>query len=255
MARYAVSAVDISTIVPLPISVADNKASAFTPLAGEAPLARVVRTMLGDPTRSRVVVAAADALVRDVRESLAIQGLSSVAVVATGSGTRAECLGVGLEYLAGESIPSPRVLIADIRRPLAPVSLRDRVGAGLHAGSSVVLPVLPVTDSVKAVDECGSVIGTLDRSTLQNAQYPRGFSVDQLSQLLGGGSTVEFDELDEAIRAGVPITVVDGDPDAFVVELPRDAAYVEAIIACRRGVPHRADPPGDARRPPHRGHR
>jgi 2-C-methyl-D-erythritol 4-phosphate cytidylyltransferase len=95
------------------------------------------------------------------------------------------------------------------------------------------MPALAVTDSVKAVDESGSVTGTLDRSMLRAVQYPRGFTADQLSQLLAGRTSDEFDELDESLCTGTPITIVDGDSDAFAVELPRDAAFVEAIIACR----------------------
>jgi 2-C-methyl-D-erythritol 4-phosphate cytidylyltransferase len=87
---------------------------------------------------------------------------------------------------------------------------------------------------VKAVDARGSVTETLDRSTLRSVQYPRGFTVDQLSQLLAQRTSDEFDELDESLRFGTPIAVVDGDADAFIVELPRDAAFVEAIIACRK---------------------
>jgi 2-C-methyl-D-erythritol 4-phosphate cytidylyltransferase len=51
--------------------------------------------------------------------------------------------------------------------------------------------------------------------------------------LLGQFTSDEFDELEETVRAGVPITVVDGEADAFVADLPRDTAFVEAIIACR----------------------
>jgi len=103
------------------------------------------------------------------------------------------------------------------------------------------MPVLAVTDSVKAVDARGAVTGTLDRSTLRTVQYPRGFAADQLSQLLAGRTSDEFDELDESLRTGTRITFVEGDADAFVVELPRDAAFVEAFIACRGTDPHQAD--------------
>ena len=68
---------------------------------------------------------------------------------------------------------------------------------------------------------------------LRTVQYPRGFTIDELSRLLACRTSDEFDELDEALRAGIPITFVDGDADAFAAELPRDAAYVEAIIGCR----------------------
>lgn len=96
------------------------------------------------------------------------------------------------------------------------------------------MPALPLTDSVKAVDARGSVTGTLDRSALRAVQYPRGFRTDQLTRLLAERTSDEFDELEEAIRAGLPITTVDGDPDAFLVDLPSDTTFVEAIIACRR---------------------
>ena len=222
-------AVDLAAIVPLPATFVDNAAAVFAPLAGEAPLVRVARTM-----RGAAVVAVAEPLAGAVRESLAAQGLSAVGVaVAENPGSRAQCLAAGLQYLND----TPRhVLIHDIRRPLAPASLRDRVIAALRAGSPVVMPVLAVTDSVKAVDARGSVTGTLDRSTLRAVQYPRGFTAEQLSQLLAGRTSDDFDELDESLRAGTPITFVDGDSDAFVVELPRDAAFVEAIIACRQAA-------------------
>jgi 2-C-methyl-D-erythritol 4-phosphate cytidylyltransferase len=217
---------DLAAIVPLPATYVENAAAAFDPLAGEAPLARVVRTMRGE-----AVVAAAEPLVDAVRESLAAHGLSAVGVaVAEGPGSRVQCLAAGLHYLKDQ----PRhILIHDIRRPLAPEVVRDRVIAGLQAGSLVVMPVLAMTDSVKSVDERGSVTGTLDRSVLQVVQYPRGFTADQLSRLLAGSTAGEFDELEEALRTGTPITFVDGDPNAFVVELPGDAAFVEAIIVCR----------------------
>jgi 2-C-methyl-D-erythritol 4-phosphate cytidylyltransferase len=219
-------AVDLAAIVPLPATFVDNAAAAFVPLAGEAPLARVVRTM-----RGAAVVAVAEPLVGAVRESLAAHGVSAVGVaVAEAPGLRAQCLVAGLRYFTDQ----PRhVLVHDTRRPLTPAGVQDRVIAGLQAGNPVVMPVLAVTDSVKAVDARGAVTDTLDRSMLRAVQYPRGFTAGELSRLLAGRISDEFDELDESLRTGTPITFVDGDADAFVAELPRDAAFVEAIIACR----------------------
>ena len=225
-------AVELSAIVPLPIAVGDIRAAVFTPLAGEPPLVRILRTMLGAAIEPAAVVATAEPLVDDVRKCLAAHGLSVGVVVA--AGTRAQCLTAGLEYLERKSISPRHVLIHDVRRPLASAGLCDRVIAELRRGSAVVMPTLPITDSVKAVDSRGSVTGTLARSLLRAVQYPRGFATDQLAQLLNQRVATEFDEVEEAIRAGVPIAVVDGDSDAFVAELPRDAAFVEAIIACRR---------------------
>jgi 2-C-methyl-D-erythritol 4-phosphate cytidylyltransferase len=221
----------VGAIVPLPMAVADNRAAAFTPLAGKPPLIRVLGSMLGAVAESATVVAAAEPIVDDVRECLAAQGLS--VGVAVAAGTRAQCLSAGLEYLEDKSISPRYVLVHDIRRLLASAGVCERVIATLRNGSVAVMPVLPLTDSVKAVDGDGSVTRTLDRSALQSVQYPRGFATDQLVRLLAQVTSDEFDELEEAIRAGVPITVVDGESNAFVADLPRDTAFVEAVIACR----------------------
>jgi 2-C-methyl-D-erythritol 4-phosphate cytidylyltransferase len=218
-------ATDLAAILPLPNTFRGN-AAPFEPLAGEPPLVRVARTMPG-----AAVVATAESLADHVRETLAAHGLSAVGVAAVeGPGSRAQCLASGLQHMTDQ----PRhVLIHDVRRPLAPASVADRVIGALRAGNPVVMPMMAVTDSVKAVDARGSVTGTLDRSTLRVVQYPRGFAAERLSELLAQRTSDEFDELDEALRNGSPITYVDGDSDAFVVELPRDAAFVEAIITCR----------------------
>jgi 2-C-methyl-D-erythritol 4-phosphate cytidylyltransferase len=232
---------EVVAIVPLPSAVAGNKAAAFDPVAGQAPLVRVLRTMISGLSGSGdAVVAAAEALIDDVRECLAVHGLSTVGLaVSDGRADRAGCLTSALEHLASEEVSARWALVHDLRRPLASPDLFRRVAAALRAGSDVVMPALPVTDSVKAVDARGSVTGTVDRSALRSVQYPRGFTVDQLTALLAARAGEAFDEFDEAMRAGVAIALIDGDPSAMFTELPRDTAFLEAIIACghadRRG--------------------
>jgi 2-C-methyl-D-erythritol 4-phosphate cytidylyltransferase len=130
------------------------------------------------------------------------------------------------------------VLVCDHRYPLAPGQLADRVLAALSGGHDVVVPTLPVTDTVKAVDELGSVLSTVDRSALRTVQYPRGFTASVLWQLISvspASAADHLDEFDAALRAGLGIATVDGDANAFQVELPRDAHLLDAVIACRRG--------------------
>jgi len=221
--------------VPLSTTVAENKDAAFLPLAGEAPLARIVRALLGAVAEpGRVVVAAAEALIDDVRRSLADDDVASVGVVSVADpATRAQCLTAALEYLESKTLSTRYVLLHDISQPLTPAGLQDRVVAGSRSGGTVVMPALAVTDSIKSVDVHGAVTGTLDRGLLRAVQYPRAFVVDHLRGLLAQHTSGEFDELRESLRAGVPITAVEGDPDALRAELPKDAEFVEAIIASR----------------------
>jgi 2-C-methyl-D-erythritol 4-phosphate cytidylyltransferase len=87
---------------------------------------------------------------------------------------------------------------------------------------------------MKVVDSRGSVTETLDRATLRTVQYPRGFAVHELAGLLARRVTEEFDEITETLRAGVPVTVVEGDPEGFRAELPGDAEFLEAVITSRQ---------------------
>ncbi|MEO3760297.1 2-C-methyl-D-erythritol 4-phosphate cytidylyltransferase [Mycobacterium sp. B14F4] len=221
----------LSAIVPLPVSVTPD--AAFEPLAGEPPLVRIVRSLLGVlPGQSDVLVAATERLVGDVRGILTGAGLRAVGVVTVeGSASRARCLGAGLDRLSAEAVR--QVLVHDIRQPLIPTDLLNRVVARLTGGDPVVLPTVPVTDSVKAVDEHGTVTATLDRSTLQVVQYPRGFAVERLASLLAEAADADFDEADAAVRARMPVTTTDGDAEAFLADLPRDAMFVEAVIGSR----------------------
>jgi 2-C-methyl-D-erythritol 4-phosphate cytidylyltransferase len=123
--------------------------------------------------------------------------------------------------------------VHDLRQPLASPQVTDRVLALLREGNRVVVPALPVTDSVKAVDERGSVATTLNRSALRAVQYPRGFTVAHLTELLHRSPAGRDGVLEVAALGGGAITMVDGDSEAFVAELPRDAPFLEAIIACR----------------------
>lgn len=230
----------LSAIVPL--SAANNEdteAAAFLPFAGESALSRIARALLtAVPEPGLVVVAAGEPLVNRARESLASHGLSAVRLVTVaGAADRVQCLSEALAHLRRESPETAYVLVHDVSRPLVSADVLERVIGALGDEIAVVMPALPVTDSVKAVDASGSVTRTLDRSTLSAVQYPIGFATSALTDLISRCGAAHFDELEEAVRAGVPITMVDGDPDGFPAELPRDTPFLEAVIASRTDPP------------------
>jgi 2-C-methyl-D-erythritol 4-phosphate cytidylyltransferase len=221
--------VDISALLPV---TNGDRTAAFVDVAGAAPLIRVVRVMLhAVPEPACAVVAASAPLAEEVRKVLAASGHSAVTVIAADDGTGSGCLAAALNHTGGSDHSAAAVLVHDIARPLVSPAVQDRVMAAMYAGADVAVPTRPVTDSVKAVDDRGSVSATLDRSRLHDVQYPRGFRVGHLSALL---AQQPFDELEAALSAGLPVTIVEGDADGFRVELPRDSDYVEALIASPR---------------------
>ncbi|MCU1698558.1 MAG: 4-diphosphocytidyl-2-methyl-D-erythritol synthase [Mycobacterium sp.] len=216
---------DLAAVVPLPATV---RAAAFAPVAGEVAFVRVVRALLGPVPTSGIVVVADESLVAEARSCLDSAGLSAVSVITSGApGTRRQCLATAVEHLGREPHPASHVLVHDHRHPLAPVDVTERVIAGLRAGHPVVVPVLPMTDTVKVVDDGGAVVGTVDRTALRTVQYPRGYQSAVLAQSITG----DADEFAAALAAGTPIATVDGDADAFAAELPTDAPLLDAISA------------------------
>ncbi|OBJ35203.1 hypothetical protein A5630_09845 [Mycolicibacterium mucogenicum] len=191
----------LSAIVTVPVGLAPADFTA--PIAGEPALVRAVRAVRDV---APVTVVVAEGLVVAVTECLAAHGLSDVPV-RTAPGPFAE----------GDA-----VLVHDVRYPLAPADLAARVAAGL-ADRDVVLPVLPMTDSVKSVAAEGIVLGNVDRSELVTAQYPRGYRSAVLARFAP-------DDLAALISAGLAIGIVDGDPNAFVVDLAQDRELLEAIV-------------------------
>jgi 2-C-methyl-D-erythritol 4-phosphate cytidylyltransferase len=216
-------------IVPLPMAA--DPAAACVPIAGEPPVARAVRALLDGPVAPGVVVVVvAEPLAARVRDVLDEHTSPEVEVCALPvTGDRADAIAAGLEHLASEALST--ILVHDVRHPLVPGEVTGRVIAGLAAGHGIVVPVVPMTDSVKAVDGRGAVVATVDRATLLTVQYPRGFASSTLRELVAAGAE---DELDGALAAGLPIATVDGHADAARFTMPDDAALLEAIIASRR---------------------
>lgn len=220
----------------VPMTSSADVDAAISPVSGEAPLVRVVRSVLQAVAEGDVVVATVPVLAASVEECLRAAGLGIAVAVTRGSGSRRQVIRAGLEHLGVEPHTAAAILICDHRFPLSPGELAVRVLAALVSGGDVVVPALPVTDSVKTVDELGSVLSTVDRATLRTVQFPRGFTASALWQLVTESPATVVDGLDEfhdALRAGLDVGTVDGDAGAFQVELPRDAHLLDAVIACR----------------------
>jgi len=222
--------VSVTAVLPVPARFDERRDAVFTSVAGTSPLVRVVRA-LGDV--GDVVVAVAGPLFDAVREALAGDQYSTVRVVAAESpGERVECVAAGLRGL----VDGNDVVVHDIEWPIVGVGTLDRIVAALRDGAVAVMPTRPVTDSIKVIGADGVLTATLDRSQLRTAQYPRGFDADVLALLVKRNGSGTFDELEAALSAGTPLTLVEGDDEALSVELPRDTDYLAALIEGRQDL-------------------
>jgi 2-C-methyl-D-erythritol 4-phosphate cytidylyltransferase len=157
--------------------------------------------------------------------------LVPAAQVVAGGASRQESVRLALAVLPPEV---DVVLVHDAARALVPPDVVRRVLAALDAGADAVVPVLPLADTVKEVDDERAVVRTIDRSSLRAVQTPQGFRRDVLERAHASGLSAATDDaaLVEAIGGGV--MTVDGSPEALKVTTPFDLIVAEAILDRRR---------------------
>ncbi len=145
-----------------------------------------------------------------------------VAHVAAPGATRSDSVRSGLSKLPGSAT---HVLIHDAARPLVPKTVVASVVAALADGAKAVVPVTPVTDTLRQVDG-----GTVDRSAFVAVQTPQGFELTTLAEAHAGGA----DATDDAAiieQNGVAVVHVDGSTSNLKITFPHDLAVAEALLA------------------------
>jgi len=220
---------DVAILVPaagLGVRMGPGAPKALRLLAGEPLLLHAVRNVAVAPSVGLIVVAAPPADVAPVRAMLAEQPVP-IAVVAGGP-TRQASVACALDAVPREY---DLVLVHDAARALAPPALIESVAAKLRAGSSAVIPALPVVDTIKQVGDGAEVIATIDRSALRAVQTPQGFRRSTLAAAHAIAVDNHTDDAGLAERAGVRVDTVPGDELAFKITRPFDLAVAEALIA------------------------
>ena len=123
------------------------------------------------------------------------------------------------------------VLVHDAARPFTPAAVFERVIARVRETDAGVVPVVPVVDTLIAVDG-ERILGAVDRSGVRAVQTPQGFPrrVLERAHAAADGEHVT-DDAGLVRRAGHPVVSVDGDDRAFKITTPHDLARAEAMHA------------------------
>lgn len=189
-------------------------------------LLHAVRRLLVGGDIDFVVVAAPPASVPTARGLLSEFG-GRVAVVCGGA-QRTDSVRLALAE-ARRRVDVDVVLVHDAARAFVPPELVRGVVAAVRAGAPAVVPVLPVTDTVKTVDELGRILSTVDRSRLRAVQTPQGFRADVLLRAHESADDQVTDDAGLVERLGERVHTVPGDPLAFKVTTPFDLMVAEAV--------------------------
>jgi len=169
----------------------------------------------------------------DGHESIC-RALLPEADVVVGGATRQESVAAGLARVPDSS---DVVLVHDAARPLASPELIRRVVAAVRAGHRAVVPGVPVTDTITAVDPgaegATAARGTVPRAGLRAVQTPQGFDRTVLdaahaAHRLDGGLVTDDAGLVELL--GEPVWLVPGEESAMKITTARDLALAELLL-------------------------
>ena len=204
---------------------------AFAPLRGEPLLAHALRGVLGCREVGHVIIVAPLSHLdqsRAIAGRLRVDGPHPTVDVVAGGADRSASVKAGLGALGDDD---GIVLVHDVARCLTPPDLFSRVIRGVREGHLAVVPGLPLTDTVKVVDDQGRVLDTPDRESLRGIQTPQGFTREVLEQahLTAAGASAT-DDAGLVERAGGQVRVVAGDHLALKITSPLDLALAAALL-------------------------
>lgn len=165
---------------------------------------------------------------QDVARAEAL-GLGTRATIAIGGAERSASVLAGLAAAQAD-----RVLIHDAARCCLPPSVIDRVIAALQEAPAAA-PALVVTDALWMGDGA-RVTGLRDRTGLYRAQTPQGFHLAAICDAHARFGAGAADDVEVAQRAGLDVTIVDGDERNIKITTPEDFARAEGLLRTQMDI-------------------
>jgi 2-C-methyl-D-erythritol 4-phosphate cytidylyltransferase len=191
----------------------------YLELDGRPVIERVVERFLALPQVARVVIPVASDRLESMRGG-PIASDSRVSIV-EGGATRQQSVTRALEAVRDE--PFDVVAIHDAVRPFFRQSMvTSLLDAAMEHG--VALPAIAVSDTIHVIED-GRVVQLLDRSRLAAAQTPQCIRLEVLRDLLTRARSEPFEGTDEAslaVRYGIEVRVMPGDPANIKITHPQD---------------------------------
>ncbi|TXI57647.1 2-C-methyl-D-erythritol 4-phosphate cytidylyltransferase [Mycolicibacterium mageritense] len=200
-----------------------GRPKAFVNLGDKPLLAHALAGLRASGVIDRVVVAVPPTLTDEAKLLF-----GDAAEIVAGGADRTESVGLALAAAGDAEL----VLVHDAARALTPPDLIVRVVQALQSGHAAVVPGLALTDTIKAVDANGAVLGTPERAGLRAVQTPQGFHADVLRRAYQrAGAGVATDDASLVEQMGTPVQIVAGDPMAFKITTAMDLLLAEAVLA------------------------
>ena len=201
-------------------------------LGGIPVLVRTLRPFQNSPLVDEIVVVTRMDLLEPGADLCKNYGIDKVSRVVCGGATRTESVLVGVSEVQKKA---KLIAIHDGARPFVTPELILRT---VYAADEFMAaaPVIHSTDTLKAIDEKGDVIGTVDRELTVRVQTPQVFHAELIKGALTKAVESALALTDDCAAAeimGVKTHTVLGDEDNIKLTTPQDMLFAEALLKAR----------------------
>ena len=195
-------------------------------------LARTILAFENNDMVDEIIIVTRTDRLQEIADLCYRNGLHKVKQVIGGGATRMESALAGVSAVRrGAEL----IAIHDGARPLISQEVITRTILAARQYRAAV-PAVPSTDTLKAVDENGMIIGTVDRATTVRVQTPQIFEADLIKGALTKAAEKGLALTDDCAAMdmmGVKTRVVEGEPQNIKITTPDDLVTAEAIVKSR----------------------
>ncbi len=200
----------------------------FAPLLGKPLILHTLKPFLHCPFIQETILVLNRSVIEQGAKLIKDQGWQGIQVVAGGE-RRQDSVYEGLKHLRGVDW----VIVHDGARPCLKIeTLYEGMLSAQETGAATA--AVPVTDSVKVVNDQGVVVNTLERDTLQLTQTPQIFRRTLLEEAFQHNHSTVADEATLVERLGVSVKTFPGSYTNIKVTTPADLPMAEWILRGRR---------------------
>ena len=217
----------------------DTVAKQYLEIGGKAVLLRTLEQFLANEQvdRIQVVIGPQDndlyneAISPSLTGKLAEQAKAKLLPPVDGGDTRQISVLNGLKAIKAEG--PKHVLIHDAARPFITDAILARCFESLKEHKACLVAT-PVTDTIKKVDAEGTILQTIDRSTLWSAQTPQAFDyafiLNAHEKAFNQTIHTFTDDASVAEWVGEPVHIVEGSPSNRKLTSQEDLTMAETMI-------------------------
>ncbi len=202
----------------------------FLELAGKPVIFHALQRFEDCPSVDNIILVLPQSETSGFFGQAAKYNLQKLKSVVAGGATRLESVWNGFRQIDPDA--AQMVAVHDGARPLVTILEIERTIEKANETGAACL-VAPVTDTIKEIAPDGSILRTIDRSTLRRALTPQCFSYEILRRAFSKIDVLSERATDESLlieKLGQKVSIVEGNSRNIKITIPEDLILAEALI-------------------------